>query len=538
MTQKISDLTWFRPAAGDMDKMLVVVCNGQLPTDMKILQGGPPDGWKTAMVSASDGPGIVAARLSSADAAIVCADISVGLSETALSLVAHAATVGPRRLVVVLSGARDIDGARKRVSDMVMTLGRGDAVVADATDKSLNQTILGMLTEDTPGELSSLRALVKAAEPSSREMVCELLAGRVGEGDAIKLLPGARQFSVDHVRAGESAGEVVIEADSETWAKPGHVVCAAGDPVQVSDQFEAQVVWFDEEEMLPGRPYSMKFAAGRVTGGLAHPKHVFNLETLEHLAAKTLHAGDIGVCNLSIDSEIPFSQFSECRALGGFAIIDKLSGETVGAGVIHFALRRASNIHWQALDLNKATRAGKLGQKSSVLWFTGLSGSGKSTIANLVEKKLYSLGHQTYLLDGDNVRHGLNRDLGFTDADRVENIRRVSEVARLMADAGLIVLVSFISPFRSERRMAREMLEDGEFVEVFVDTPLNVCEQRDVKGLYVKARRGEIKNFTGIDSDYEEPEMAEITLDTTALEPAQSADEIIAFLERSGRLKP
>jgi bifunctional enzyme CysN/CysC len=247
---------------------------------------------------------------------------------------------------------------------------------------------------------------------------------------------------------------------------------------------------------------------------------------------------EIGVCNLSLDEQVPFAPYEEDRDLGGFIIIDRFTNNTVGLGLIHFALRRASNIHWQALDVNKATRASSKNQKPTVLWFTGLSGSGKSTVANIVEKRLTAMGHHTYLLDGDNVRHGLNRDLGFTDADRVENIRRVSEVARLMADAGLIVLVSFISPFRSERRMAREMLEAGEFVEVHVDTPLEVCEARDVKGLYAKARAGEIKNFTGIDSAYEAPENAEVRIDTSEKTPDVTAGEIIEYLENAGRLKP
>src|SRR4029078_4226245 len=258
--------------------------------------------------------------------------------------------------------------------------------------------------------------------------------------------------------------------------------------------------------------------------------------TLEHMAARTLELNEIGVCNLALDAEIAFASYAETRDLGGFILIDRFTNNTVGMGLINFALRRASNIHWQALDVNKRARAALLRQKPCVLWFTGLSGAGKSTIANLVEKRLHAMGHQTYLLDGDNVRHGLNKDLGFTDADRVENIRRVAELGRLMVDAGLIVLVSFISPFRSERLMARELVDSGEFIEILVDTPLTVAETRDVKGLYAKARRGEIKNFTGIDSEYEVPEAPEIDVDTTRLAAEESAELIVSWLEKAGRL--
>jgi bifunctional enzyme CysN/CysC len=263
-----------------------------------------------------------------------------------------------------------------------------------------------------------------------------------------------------------------------------------------------------------------------------------NVNTLEHVAAKTLELNEIGVCNLELDHHLPFAAYAESRDLGGFIIIDRFTNNTVGMGFIHFALRRSTNVHWQALDVNKRARAAKAGHKPCVLWFTGLSGSGKSTIANLVERKLHSQGHMTYLLDGDNVRHGLNKDLGFTAADRVENIRRVAEVAKLMSDAGLIVLVSFISPYRSERLLARELMDKGEFIEIFVDTPLDVCEARDPKGLYKKARAGEIKNFTGIDSEYEPPEAAEMIIDTTRHSAAEAAGIISGYLEKHGRLSP
>jgi bifunctional enzyme CysN/CysC len=269
-----------------------------------------------------------------------------------------------------------------------------------------------------------------------------------------------------------------------------------------------------DEPMLPGRPYWLKIGTKQVSATITEPKYKVNVNTLEHLAAKKLELNEIGVCNLSFDQPVVFDPYAENRNTGSFILIDRLTNATIGAGLIHFALRRSQNIHWQALDVNKRTRAEAKRQKPAVLWFTGLSGAGKSTIANLVEKQLLALGKHTYLLDGDNVRHGLNRDLGFTDVDRVENIRRVAEVSKLMVDAGLIVLVSFISPFRAERRLARDLVGEGEFFEVHVDTPLAVAEDRDVKGLYKKARRGELKNFTGIDSPYEAPEHPEIHLDT------------------------
>jgi bifunctional enzyme CysN/CysC len=280
----------------------------------------------------------------------------------------------------------------------------------------------------------------------------------------------------------------------------------------------------------------LKIGAKTATATVTDIKYQINVNTLEHVAAKKLELNAIAVCNVSLDRQIAFDPYDEIRDTGGFILIDRLGNHTVGAGLIHFALRRSQNIHMQHVDLDRAARAGLKGQKPCVLWFTGLSGAGKSTIANLVEKKLFAMGRHTYLLDGDNVRHGLNKDLGFTDADRVENIRRVGEVARLMVDAGLIVITAFISPFRSERQMARALLAEGEFIEVHIDTPLEVAEQRDVKGLYRKARRGELKNFTGIDSPYEVPEHAEVRIDTTALSCEQAAELLVEELRQRGML--
>ena len=364
-----------------------------------------------------------------------------------------------------------------------------------------------------------------------------IASGSVSPGDRVKVLPSGRESVVDRIVTSKTdldravAGQsVTLTLRDEIDISRGDVLAQADNPPAVADQFEATIVWMDDEAMLPGRPYLMKLGARTVGASISEPKHKINVNTLEKLAAKRLELNEIGVCNLSLDAPVAFDAYVDNRELGGFILIDRLSNRTVAAGMLHFALRRSQNVHWQALDVDKASRASLMGQQGRVVWLTGLSGSGKSTIANLVEKKLLADGRHTYLLDGDNVRHGLNKDLGFTDADRVENIRRVAEVAKLMVDAGLIVLVSFISPFRAERQMARDLMAPGEFIEVYVDTPLEVAEARDVKGLYKKARAGELKNFTGIDSPYEAPEAAEIVVDTTAMSPADAAERITEWL--------
>ena len=368
-----------------------------------------------------------------------------------------------------------------------------------------------------------------------------LASGCVRLGDAIAIARSGRLSKVSRIVTMDGDLDEAVAGDAMTLTLSDEVDISRGDVLcdpqarpDVSDQFAAHLLWMAEEELLPGRQYLLKLATSTVPATVSTLKHKVDVNTLDHLASKTLALNEVGYCNFSLSQPLAFDPYRDNRDMGGFILIDRFTNATVGAGMIDFGLRRATNVHWQALDVNKHARAGMKGQKATILWFTGLSGSGKSTIANLVEKTLVAEGRHTYLLDGDNVRHGLNRDLGFTDADRVENIRRVGETAKLFLDAGLIVLVSFISPFRSERRMARELVGAGEFIEVFVDTPLEVCMTRDPKGLYEKARAGAIKNFTGIDSPYEAPQGAEITLATVEAPAKAQAERILSYL-REGR---
>jgi len=363
--------------------------------------------------------------------------------------------------------------------------------------------------------------------------------GLIRPGDAVRVLPSGRTSKVSRIvtmgadlQAAVAGQSVTITLADELDCSRGDVLAAADDPPEIADQFEATVVWMADEPLLPGRPYWLKLATQLVTATIHSPKYQVNVNTLEHLAAKTLSLNAIGIANLSTDRPLVFESYEKSRDLGGFILIDKISNATVAAGMLHFALRRSSNVHWQPLDVDRDAHARLKHQHPRLLWFTGLSGAGKSAIANLVQKKLYALGKHSFLLDGDNIRHGLNKDLGFTDADRVENIRRIGEVAKLMTDAGLIVLTAFISPFRAERRMVREMSLPGEFIEVYVETPLEVAEKRDVKGLYKKARAGELKHFTGIDSPYEPPEHPEIRVNTVETSAEQAADEIVAYVIR------
>ena len=364
-----------------------------------------------------------------------------------------------------------------------------------------------------------------------------IATGSVAPGDSVRVLPSGKTSTVtrivtfdgdlDRAVAGQS---VTLTLADEIDCSRGNVIAMADDPPEAADQFEAMIVWMADEAMLPGRAYWLKSGTQTVSATVQSPKYQVNVNTMEHLAAKTLDLNAIGVATLSTDRPLVFESYADNHTLGGFILIDKITNATVAAGMLHFSLRRAQNVHWQASDVSRESRAARMSQAPAVLWFTGLSGAGKSTIANLVEKRLARMNRHTFLLDGDNVRHGLNKDLGFTDADRVENIRRVGEVARLMTDAGLIVITAFISPFRAERDLVRSMIADGEFYEVHIDTPIADAEARDVKGLYAKARAGNLKNFTGIDSPYEPPEHPEIHIDTTALTPEQAADAIVARL--------
>ena len=431
---------------------------------------------------------------------------------------------------------------------------RGDNVVvrSAATSWYAGPTLMGLLdgVEVVEARLGDqpLRLPVQwvnRPKHDFRGFAGTIVGGRVRKGDAIRVQPSGRMSRVARiVTAGGDLDEattgqsITLTLEDEIDVSRGDLIVTANAPADVAHQFEATVVWMNESPMLRGRSYLMKIGTKTVTATVSPLKHKINVNTLAKVAGSKLELNEIGVCQLELDRPIAFDPYEVNRDTGGFILIDRLSNDTVGAGMLRFALRRAQNVHWQALDVNKPARAVLKGQKPCVLWYTGLSGAGKSTIANLVDKKLHSTSRHTYLLDGDNVRHGLNKDLGFTDADRVENIRRIAEVAKLMVDAGLIVSTAFISPFRAERQMARALLGPGEFIEVFIDTPLTVAEQRDPKGLYKKARRGDLKNFTGIDSPYEAPQNPELRIDTTSLSPEDAAELIVAHLQQRGFLTP
>jgi bifunctional enzyme CysN/CysC len=443
-------------------------------------------------------------------------------------------------------------GIEHVVAIPLSALGGDNVVHASArTPWYAGPTLLGHLESVEAGqslEHAPLRMPVQwvnRPNPDFRGFSGRLLGGRVRPGDAVRVLPSGRSSTVARIvtfdgdlaeaRAGQS---VTLTLADELDVSRGDVICSAADPAGLADQFETTLVWMAEAPMLPGRPYLVKLGATTLGAAFGQPKYVVDVNSLDHLAAKQLDLNDIGVCNLTLDRAVPFDAYADNRDMGSFIVIDRFTNQTVGAGMLHFALRRSQNIHWQAVEVDKQARARQNGHRPCVLWLTGLSGSGKSTIANVVERQLHALGARTYLLDGDNVRHGLSKDLGFTAADRVENIRRIGEVARLMVDAGLIVITAFISPFRSERQLARGMVEDGEFFEIFVDTPLEVVERRDPKGLYRKARRGELKNFTGIDSPYEVPEAPDVRIDTLATGPEEAAARIVAMLAERGIIAP
>ena len=368
-----------------------------------------------------------------------------------------------------------------------------------------------------------------------------IAGGIIRPGDDIRVLPSGKQSKIARIVTMDSDLDEAVSGQSVTLTltdeidiSRGDVIATSETPPEISDQFDTTIIWLSEEPMLPGRSYIMKTSSRLVSATVNAPKHKTDVNTLQKLPAKTLQLNEIGNCTLAVDRPIAFDSYAENRQTGSFILIDRMTNNTVGMGMINFPLRRAANIHWQNLDINKAANAEQKGQNPAVIWFTGLSGSGKSTIANEVQRRLYATGRHSFILDGDNVRHGLNRDLGFTDADRVENIRRVAEVSKLMVEAGLITLVSFISPFRAERELARNLMEEGEFIEIFVNTPLSVAETRDPKGLYKKARAGNLKNFTGIDSPYEAPENPEIEINTAEMSVEDAAERVINGLIERG----
>jgi len=425
----------------------------------------------------------------------------------------------------------------------------GDNLTARSTDTpwyegpTLIEHLETVEVEDERGERPFRMPVqwVNRPDPDFRGFSGQVVGGVVRPGDRVRVLPGGQETTVARIvtRDGDLAEavpgrSVTLTLTDEIDVGRGDVLAAADGSPGVADQFEAQIVWMGEHDMLPERPYLCRIGTATVQARITRPKYKINVDTLEKVATTTLALNEIGVCNVSFDRAVPFDPYTENRDTGGFVLIDRFTDDTVGAGMITHSLRRADNIHWQSVDVDSAARTELMGHGSQVVWFTGLSGSGKSTIANALDKRLYALGCHTYLLDGDNVRHGLCRDLGFTEADRVENIRRVTEVARLMTDAGLIVLASFISPFEAERRAARESIGDDRFCEIFVDTPIEVAERRDRKGLYRKARAGELTNFTGIDSPYEAPGDADLRIDTTVMSPEEASAVIVEMLRARG----
>ncbi|WP_276207493.1 MULTISPECIES: sulfate adenylyltransferase subunit CysN [Modicisalibacter] len=502
---------------------------------------------------------------STADAAILMVDARYGILTQTRRHSFLMSLIGIRHLVVAINKMDLVDYARERFEAIVeeyrefarqlgltditfipMSALKGDNVIEHGHHMPWyhGPTLMAYLetvaVDDQRHQQAPFRLPVQwvnRPDLDFRGFAGHIASGRVRPGDAIRVQPSGKASTVsriytfdgdlDEAVAGQS---VTLLLDDEIDISRGDVISGADSPAQTADQFETTLVWMHEQPLLPGRPYQMKLGTQTVTATVSDIKYQINVNTLEHAAAKQLELNGIAVCTLSLSRPVAFDPYREVPDTGGFILIDRMTHNTVGAGMLHFALRRSQNIHRQPVDVDKPARALAKGQKPAVLWFTGLSGAGKSTIANLVEKKLHAGGRHTYLLDGDNVRHGLNRDLGFTNADRVENIRRVGEVARLMVDAGLIVLTAFISPFRSERQMASDLVEADEFLEIFIDTPLDVAEDRDPKGLYRKARRGELKNFTGIDSAYEAPEAPDLHIRTTEMSSDEAAETIIELL--------
>ena len=506
---------------------------------------------------------------SNADAAILMVDARHGIMTQTRRHSFLMSLMGMRRVIVAINKMDLVDYSKARFDEIVeeyrefakqlglenitfipMSALKGDNVIEHSAKMPWyhGTTLMGYLetveVDDERLQRNPFRMAVQWVNRPNldfRGFTGMISSGVITPGDEIRVQPSGSTSKVSRIYTYDGdlqqavAGQsVTLLMEDEIDISRGDVISGVSSPAQTADQFETSLVWMHDEPLLPGRPYLMKLGTQTVSATVTDIKYQVNVNTLEHTASKQLDLNAIGVCSLSLNKAVAFDAFKDNQDTGGFILVDRMTNNTVGAGMLNFALRRSQNIHMQHVDIGKLQRAEAKVQKPAVLWFTGLSGAGKSTIANLVEQKLYAQGQHTYLLDGDNVRHGLNRDLGFTDADRVENIRRVSEVARLMVDAGLIVLTAFISPFRSERRMARDLLDEGEFIEIFVDTPLDVAEERDPKGLYKKARRGELQNFTGIDSAYEAPETAEIHLHTAKMQPEEAADAVIKALRERG----
>jgi bifunctional enzyme CysN/CysC len=503
---------------------------------------------------------------STADLAVILVDARKGVLSQTRRHTFLVSLLGIRHLVLAINKldlvdfsqavAEEIEADYRRfaeelgVEDIVaipMSALTGDNVTSPSTRMPWYQgpTLLGHLEQVQIGGVDTAEPFrmpvqwINRPDPHFRGASGMVVRGSIRPGDRVQVLPAGTESSIARVVTADGdleqavAGQsVTLTLSDEIDVSRGDVLCSVRQPAQLGDQFEASVVWMSEQPMLPLRPYLFKQGTRRTTATLSQPKYKINVNTLEHTAATSLTLNEIGVCNLSLSEPIAFDPYDENRELGGFIVIDRLTNDTVAAGLLHFALRRSSNISWQAIEVDKGAHVALKGHQPCVVWFTGLSGAGKSTIANLVEKRLHAAGRHTYLLDGDNLRHGLNRDLGFNEIDRIENIRRAAEVSKLMVDAGLIVLASFISPYAADREVARNLVGPNEFCEVFVDTPLSVAEARDRKGLYGKARSGQLPNFTGIDAPYEAPQAPEVHIDTTSSSAEQAAEQVIATLRR------